>query len=106
MWISLSVLMENKVLGLTEEQRKITSEAAEDQVVGLPGRALYRIQGTHRLEMVMQDAGNLSLLVRTLWSLELCGFLIEHASEHRESSLHRRSLGSTPSFRLRRSGWS
>lgn len=80
--------MENKVLKLTKDQNKIVSEAPEDQVVGLPGRALYRIQGTHRLEMVMQDAGNLSLLVRTLQSLELCGFLIEHAPEHRENSLH------------------
>lgn len=75
-------------MGLTEDQNKIVSEAPEDQVVGLLGRAFYQIQGTHRLEMVMQDAGNLSMLVRTLWSLELCGFLIEHASEHRENSLH------------------
>lgn len=30
--------------------------------------------GEHRLEMVMQDADKLSMLIRTLQSLELCGF--------------------------------
>lgn len=63
--------------------------------MGLPGSALYRIQGTHRLEMVMQEAEKLSMLVRTLQSLELCGFQTEHASEHGESLLYYTSLGPT-----------
>lgn len=44
--MDLSVLMENKVSGLIEDQSKMTSEAPEDWAVGLPGRILYRIRGT------------------------------------------------------------
>ena len=65
--------------------------------MGFPGKSLYQIQGTQRLEMVMQDADKLSMLVRPLMSLELRGF-IEHASEQLEGLLCCTSLDPTLSF--------